>query len=152
MDRILQIRLEHAVQLQPLPRRDAKCGVADLVAQIELVEQLPAGELAAGDFGPDHEDEGLLLLPVLHYRPASHVPVVLLVGAVELQQHFTRFAEVIVRIHHLWANIPSQKTALVLDGFNRAGLTGFGHGESGNWATKTLSTMNLYYVDVQSKD
>ena len=54
-DRLLEVLLQHAVQLQALPRGDAQRGVADFVAQVELGQQLVAGELAAGDGGADHE-------------------------------------------------------------------------------------------------
>ncbi len=62
-DGLLEVLLQHAVQLQALPRGDAERGVADFVAQVELGQQLIAGEPAAGDGGADHEAVELGLAP-----------------------------------------------------------------------------------------
>ena len=54
-DGFLEVTLQDAVQLQALPRRDPQRGIAQLIAQVELGQQLPAGQLAAGNLGADHE-------------------------------------------------------------------------------------------------
>ncbi len=56
VDRLLQVALQHAVQLQALAAGDPQRGVADLVAQVELGQQLLAGQLAAGNLRADHEE------------------------------------------------------------------------------------------------
>ena len=77
MDGLLQIALEHPVQLQPLPARDPQRGISHFVAEIQLGQQLVAGEPAAGDLGADHEHEGLLRLAPVGLGP--RVPIVLLI-------------------------------------------------------------------------
>ena len=70
-DRLLQVVLQNAVQLQPLPAGDAQRGVADFVAQIQFGQQLIAGQLAAGHPGADHERIGLGRLSLVPFDTAG---------------------------------------------------------------------------------
>ena len=98
-DRLLEIRLQHAVQLQALPRGDAERGVADFVAQIELGQQLIAGEPAAGDGGADHEAVELGLGGgAVAAGFGAALAVVLLVGAVVLEQLGAVLADEVVAV------------------------------------------------------
>ena len=121
VNRLPQIVLQHAVQLQALAAGDAQRGVADFVAQIELGQQLLAGQLAAGNLGADHERVGLgALALVLRAAAGPRVAVVLLVGAVMLQQLDAGLAEKVVRVAQLRADIAAQVVALDLEDFDRA--------------------------------
>ena len=74
--------------------------VAHLVAQVDLGQQLLAGQLAAGNLGADHERVGLGRFALVTDRAAgrSGVAVVLLVGAVVLEQLDAGLAEVVVAV------------------------------------------------------
>ena len=87
----LQVALHHAVVLDRLPRGEPDRAVAHLIAEIDRREQLVGRQLAARHARPDHERDlasafgAFLGLPLL--------TVVLLVGAVVLEQLDTRLAE-----------------------------------------------------------
>ena len=94
----LRFVLQHAVQLQALAGGDAERGVADFVAQIELGQQLIARESAAGDGGADHEAVELGLGRAVDAGFGAALAVVLLVGAVVLQQLRAGLADVVVAV------------------------------------------------------
>ena len=94
----LRFDLQHAVQLQALPRGDAERGVADFVAQVELGQQLVAGEPAAGDGGADHEAVELGLGRAVAAGFGAALAVVLLVGAVVLEQLGAVLADEVVAV------------------------------------------------------
>ena len=79
------------MQLQTLARRNAECRVAQLVAQVEFSKHLRAGELAARNCRADHKTITLAALLAI-------IAVVLLVGAVMLEQLNARLAEKIVLV------------------------------------------------------
>ena len=98
------------MQLQPLAAGDPQRGVADLVAQIELGQQLIAGQLAAGNLGADHERVGLgrLAFVPLGAAGGTRVAVVLLIGAVVLEQLDAGLAEEVVAVVQLLGNLAAQ--------------------------------------------
>ena len=120
-DRFFQVALQHAVQLQALPRGDAQRGVADLVAQIELGQQLVAGQLAAGNLGADHEAVDFVAACTAAFGAAAGagVAIVLLIGAVMLQQLGAVLAEMVVAVDQLRADVAAQVVAARLDDLDR---------------------------------
>ena len=124
VDRLPQVVLQHAVQLQALAGGDPQRGVAHLVAQVELGQQLLAGQLAAGNLGADHERVGLgrLALAALDAAGGPRVAIVLLIGAVVLQQLDAGLAEEVVAVAQLLADIAAQVVALDLEDFDRTEL------------------------------
>ena len=121
MDRLPQVVLEHAVQLQALAAGDSQRGVADLVAQVELGQQLLARQLAAGNLRADHERIGLDRLAFAAVDPAGGacIAVVLLIGAVVLEQVDARLAEEVVGIPQFLADRSAQIVALDLGDLDR---------------------------------
>jgi hypothetical protein len=71
------------VELKSLPRGDAQRSIGKPVAQVERAEQLAGRQTAAGNLQTHHEH-----VPLARSRlaPFASVAVVLLVGAVKLQQ------------------------------------------------------------------
>ena len=121
-DGVLEILLQHAVQLQALPRRDAQRGVADLVAQIELGQQLVAGEPAAGDGGADHEAVELGLGRAVDAGFGAALAVVLLVRAVMLEQLRAGLADELVAVEQLLGDRAAEVVACRLGDLDRAEL------------------------------
>jgi hypothetical protein len=128
----LEVALHHAVVLDRLPRGEPDRAVTDLVAEVHRREQLVGRQLAAGHAGADHERDlanalgPLLRLPLL--------AVVLLVGAVVLEQLDARLAEAGGPVNEFLGDIAGQIVAGDLrqldgGGFWRGGLGGvIGHG------------------------
>src|SRR5690606_14977042 len=115
VDRLLQIRLGDAVKLQSLARGDAERAIADFVAQVEFSEQLLAGQLAAGDGGADHEHVGLAV-------SAAVVSIVLLVGAVVLEELNAALAEEVVAVDKLFGDFAAEIVAGGLEALDGAEL------------------------------
>ena len=142
---LLQVFLHHAVQLQPLPAGDAERGVAQLVAEVDLGQQLVGGQLPAGNAGADHEHVRLAGLSLHPIGPggAAGVAVVLLVGAVELEQLATVLAEVIVLVDELLADHAAKVVAFELDGLQGTQLFGaIGHRllrPAARWKSRALT-------------
>ena len=88
----LEVTLEHAVELEALPRGDAQGAVGMLVGEPLEREILLAGHGTGRDRHPDHE--GVRLLQPRRFQRPPGVAVVLLVGAVELEQRDVVVAEV----------------------------------------------------------
>ena len=80
----LEVALEHAVELEALAGGDAEGAVGVLVGDPLEREVLLAGDRAGGDRDPHHE--AVRLLQAGGLERAAGVAVVLLVGAVELEQ------------------------------------------------------------------
>ncbi len=94
-NRLPQVLFHHAVQLQPLPRGDPQRSVAVVLAQIQLGEELVGGHFSAGDAGADHEHVRLALAGSVGVLVLAMVLVVLLIGAVVLEQLGVVFDEVV---------------------------------------------------------
>ena len=122
-DGLLEVLLQHAVELQALAGGDAERRVADFVAQVELGQQLIAGDAAAGDGCTDHEtvELGLAACAIAASFGAA-LAVVLLVGAVMLQQVRIVFADKLVAVAQLFGDVAGEVVAGQLDGFDRAEL------------------------------
>ena len=121
---VLEVRLQHAVQLQALPRGDAQRGVADLVAQVELGQQLVAGELAAGDGRADHEAVELGLGRPVDAGLGPPLAVVLLVRAVVLEKLGAVLADELVAVAQLLGDRAAKVVARRLGDFDGAQLVG----------------------------
>jgi hypothetical protein len=83
-DRVTQVALDDAVELDRLARSEAQCTVAALARHAFRGQPLPRRQNAARHPEPRHEDEGLLQLLAPALR--AQVAVVLHVDAVELGQ------------------------------------------------------------------
>ncbi len=130
-DRLDQVRLPHAVNLQVLPRGQPQIAVAKLLANIQVRQQLLAGKTSAGNDRPQHE----AILPLLRRaaglaQPPPLVAVVLLIDAVLPQQRRGLVAEVVASVGQLLDNPPAETIAFQLDRFHRVEFWGCGsHGE-----------------------
>ncbi len=120
-----EVRLEDAVELEPLAGGNAQSGVSDLVAKVEFSEQLGAVEFAAGNGRADHEAEGLAF-------DLAVVAVVLLVGAVVFEQLHARFAEEGVVVGEFLRNGFEQVVAVLLEDFDGTRFFGFFFGIFGH--------------------
>src|SRR6185436_910357 len=101
-DGLLEILLQYAVELQALAGGDAERGVADFIAQVEFGKELIAGDAATGDGCADHEAVKLgLSTCAIAAGFGTALAVVLLVGAVVLQQIRVVFADELVAVAQL---------------------------------------------------
>ena len=121
-DGLLEILFQDAVELQALPGGDAQRGVADFVAEIELGQQLVAGDPAAGDGGADHEAVELGLGRAIDAGFGAALAVVLLIRAVMLEKLGAVFADEVVAVAQLFGDRAAKIVALRLGDFNRAEL------------------------------
>ncbi len=92
LDGRLQVVLDDSVKLELLAGGDPEGTVAVSRGEVVVNEVLPRGELTARNAGSDHERVGLFLALSLELDP--EVAVVLLVGAVELQDRCRVLADV----------------------------------------------------------
>ena len=117
-----EIPLHDAVVLDRLPRREPDRAVAHLVAQVDRREQLVGRELSARHAGANHErDIALALLPI---DGLAGLAVVLLVGAVVLEQLDRGLAEAGSAVGQLLGDVSSQVVAGDLGQFDGGGLGG----------------------------
>ena len=101
-DRLDQVRLPHAVNLQVLPRGQPQVAVAQLVAKIEVRQELLAGKSSGGNDRAEHEAVGRLpggLARLAQVPPL--VAIVLLIDAVLPQQLRGLVAEVVASVGQL---------------------------------------------------
>jgi hypothetical protein len=120
---LFEVGLQHAMQLQPLASSDSQRRIAHLVAQVELGQQLIARELAAWNGGADHEAVKLGLgRRIAGPRLGPTLAVVLLIGAVVLEQLGAGLADVVGAVGHVGGDRAAQVVALGLDRLDRAGL------------------------------
>ena len=124
LDRLLEILLQHAVQLQALPRGDPQRRVADFVAQVELGQQLVAGEPAAGDGRADHEAVELGLGRPVDAGLGTPLAVVLLIRAVVLEQLRAGLADKLVAVAQFLGDRAAKIVACRLGDFDGAELVG----------------------------
>ena len=124
LDGALQIRFQHAVQLQALPRGDPQRGVAHLIAQVQLGEKLIACQPAAGDGGADHEAVELGLRRTVDTRFGPPLAVVLLIRAVMLEQLRASLADKLVAVAQLLGDSAAKIIACCFGNFNGAELIG----------------------------
>ncbi len=114
------------MQLQSLSRRDPQRRVADLVTQVEFRQELVTREPATGDRRADHEVVKLCLRGAADtcFRPGFGAPlaVVLLIGAVVLQELRASLRHVVGRVGQVLRNLPQQIVALRLELLERAQL------------------------------
>src|SRR5690606_4244582 len=112
--------LMHPVKLESLPIGDSQSAVAVLLAEIEFAQELGRGHLPPGDAAADHEDEVLV-------AAAAGVAVVLLIGAVKLQQ----LDVVAVERGGILGQLPGDRAAEIaarlFDAFRFAEFTLVGH-------------------------
>ena len=102
--------------LHALAGGDPQRAVGQLAGEVVHGQVLLGGEHPAGDGGPDHADvveAGLGPGPL-----AAHVPVVLLVDAVELQHDLVVVVEAVAGIGQFAGDRPPQLAAAVLDGLD----------------------------------
>ena len=122
---VLEVRFQHAVELQALPRGDAERGVADFVAEVELGQQLVAGDAAAGNGGADHEAVELGFGgAAVDAGFGAAFAVVLLVGAVVLEELDAVFADEVVAVDELLGDVAARIIAFYLGNFDRADFSG----------------------------
>ena len=114
-DGLLQISLRHAVQLQSLAAGDSQRACRQLIAQIEFRQQLVGRQFSARNFRPDHEN----VLPgaFATFFVNSLFAIVLLIGAVKLQQGRVVFVELVAALAQLVGNGAAQEMAVRLDRF-----------------------------------
>jgi hypothetical protein len=113
------------VQLQGLTAGETQGGAAQFVAQVQLGQQLPAGQLAAGHFGADHHAVRFSAVPRLARRRPL-VAVVLLVAAVMLEQLVASLAETLAAVLQFLGDGAAQVVALLLERFHGTEFW-FGH-------------------------
>ena len=90
-DRALEIALEHAVQLQVLPGRDPQRAVAPRAGDAIVREIRLGAHDATGDSRADHHH--VVLVEAELARLLAQVAIVLLIHAVELEDHLGVVAE-----------------------------------------------------------
>ena len=121
VDRLVQIVLEYAVELQSLAARDPQRAIATFVGQVQLRQQLIARQFPAGNLRADHEHVGLNALAA-SFASRSGLAIVLLIGAMMLQKLRISLAERIVSVVQLTGDRPAEIVALGLDRLDGAEL------------------------------
>ena len=122
----LQIAFQHTVKLQRLPRGNPQGAVTELIAQIQMPEQLRRGQLATGDPDPHHEAVLTLALHAARWA-GSLVTIVLLIDPVMLQQLDTSLAEIRLAVHQFLRDRARQVVAFGLHPLDRASFVFAGH-------------------------
>src|SRR5690606_34487569 len=92
-DGMLQVLLQHTMELQSLTRGDAEGLIPNRVAQVEVSEHLLARDHPARDAGADHEAVVLAAWYLLGAGLRAEVAIVLLVAAVMLEQREVVFRQ-----------------------------------------------------------
>ena len=113
-DRLLQVALEHAVELEVLARGHAQRAVGPLLADVVVRQVRLGGDDAARDPRPDHQL--VVLVEPFGARLLAAVAVILLVDAVELEQLLGVVAERGRVVEQLLFDEPTQVIAARLDG------------------------------------
>jgi len=125
VDDLLETALEHAVKLDALTVGQAHVAHG-LGAQVVMDQPLRRGDASAGHLAADHEAPVLFQFLLAALR--AHIAVVLLIGAVVLEQDVAVLGDVgAAGVGKLLGQLAAQPGGLQLDLFNG----GFGHGNAG---------------------
>ena len=92
------------------------------VGELDMGQELLAGQPAARHSRADHELVDLLFLQVRVAQPRAAVAVVLLIHAMELEDVSSLGSEVVGWLRQFLGNSPAEGIALCLDRFDRAWL------------------------------
>ncbi len=115
-DALLQISLEHAVQLKSLASSNSKRSVAQVARDTVVCEVLLRAQRPAGKLGADHEHPGFI--EILLFPRQSLVPIILLIGTVEFQELILVVGEVRPVPEKRFLNCTSQGMTLGFDFFD----------------------------------
>ena len=108
-DRLDEVRLPHAVNLQVLPHGQPQSPLPSDSQRSRCAQQLLAGKASAGNDRPQHEAVfPLLRRPARLAKPPPLVAVVLLIDAVLPQQRRGVVAEVVVAVRQFLNDPPAE--------------------------------------------
>src|SRR6266498_4167988 len=111
-NRVLEVLLEHAVELDALPRSETQRPVRVLVGQLVHGEVLRRSQPPARDLAAQHEH--IVLADAVFLACLAGVAVFLLVGAVKLEQVLVRLTEMVRLGEKVRADGAAQLTAVLL--------------------------------------
>src|SRR5262249_53197752 len=144
-DRLVEIALQHAVKLDALARGDRKRAVAAAVGEIVECEVLVRRDFAARDLAADHEH--VVLADAALGAILAGVAVVLLIGAVELQQLLVLIVEVVGVFKKLEGDGAAQGAAGLLDALDRGALDRWYHRRGRSHGPAPGSRLGLLHFD-----
>ena len=154
-DRTGKFIFQYAVQLEFLPGGDPQAPVAQRLCEVIAGQVLVSIELTADNSDPNHELMGGLL--ALFFQLLSDVAIVLLVGAMKLENGGSLFAEMRGAIIYFIGHIGLQVLARQLDRFGLARLddtTLFGRlhlGPSLLTTTNVVAALVVMFTDIHRR-